>query len=286
MTPPPAWRLLAHSEKGVAKKYSQDRHRATALHDGRSLVLAAADGHGSAAHFRSDLGARWAVEVFTDCAAVFATEAMRPERAGGRGWNALHEAALALPRQVVRAWRQRIALHESNSPADGRQGRHHGAPGPASAAPAYTVYGSTLLGAVLTPELLVCWQLGDGDITLVPHHGPPRTLLDNGRPDLGDETTSLCLDQAWHHMLVHWEPLTGRELPPFVLLTTDGLAKSFADRQGFLDFATGVRDRVVTDGAEAVRGQLPHWLGQAAAHSGDDTTLIVAFPADEKGRQA
>ncbi|WP_037664263.1 protein phosphatase 2C domain-containing protein, partial [Streptomyces aurantiacus] len=83
-TPVGDWELLHGAVKGVAKRYSQDSCAAKPTAGGpkptaggRAVVLAVADGHGSAAHFRSDLGARWAVEEFTACAEVFAHEAVR-----------------------------------------------------------------------------------------------------------------------------------------------------------------------------------------------------------------
>ncbi|MDT0266662.1 PP2C family serine/threonine-protein phosphatase [Streptomyces sp. DSM 44915] len=286
------WRLLREGVKGSGKAYSQDRHLAFLAEAGRCAVLAVADGHGSAAHFRSDLGARWATEEFAACARYLTdrlgetagaperTDATgAPERAAAAGGGRapgpalprLHALARDLPRQLVHGWRGRVALHEANSPAHGRPDEP----------PPFDVYGSTLLGAVVTPELLVCWQLGDGDITLVEADGTVRTPLYTG-PDLGDETESLCLPEAWRRARTHWRPLTGGP-PPAVLLSTDGLSKSFADHAGFLGFVRGVRERAETEGTELVQGKLADWLGHAATHSGDDTTLVAALPVARPG---
>lgn len=271
------WALLSGAVKGVAKKYSQDRGAALPVAGGRAAVLAVADGHGSAAHFRSDLGAYWAVEEFTRCAEAFAREAARVG-ADAAGWSALREEARRLPQQVGHRWRERAVLYDSNSPAHGarplaakdRTGR-----GARPQAPDLAAYGSTLIGAVLTEHTLFCWQLGDGDIVLVDDRGVPHTPLSTG-PDMGDETDSLCEPEPWRKMRSHWQPFTGGA-PPCVLLSTDGLSKSFADHQGFLDFATGLGDRAAGQGVAAVQAQLPDWLGRAAKYSGDDTTLVGAI---------
>lgn len=259
-----SWALLSGAVKGVGKKYSQDRLAAVAVADGRAAVLAVADGHGSAAHFRSDLGARWAVEEFRACAEPLAQEAVRVG-ADAAGWARLRAEARRLPQLVAHRWHGRALLHDCNSPAHG--------PGPVDLA----VYGSTLIGAVATEHLLFCWQLGDGDIVLVDAGGAPETPLSTG-PDMGDETDSLCEREPWRKMRTHWQPLLGAA-PPAVLLSTDGLSKSFADHQGFLDFATGVSGRAAEQGVAKVQAQLPDWLARAAAHSGDDTTLVGAFAA-------
>ncbi|MFF1376227.1 protein phosphatase 2C domain-containing protein [Streptomyces sp. NPDC058308] len=275
------WALLDGAVKGVAKRYSQDRGAALPVAGGRAVVLAVADGHGSAAHFRSDLGARWAVEEFTACARVFAHEAARVG-ADASGWPALREEARRLPQQVGHRWHGRATLFERNSPAHGARSLSLGrtsrtGPGDHPHPPDLAAYGSTLIGAVLTEHTLFCWQLGDGDIVLVDGSGSPHTPLSTG-PDMGDETDSLCESEPWRKTRSHWQPFTGGA-PPCVLLSTDGLSKSFADHQGFLDFATGLGDRAAEQGVAAVQAQLPDWLARAAKFSGDDTTLVGAIAA-------
>ncbi|MFD3518871.1 protein phosphatase 2C domain-containing protein [Streptomyces sp. NPDC058653] len=287
-TPTTGWELLDGGVKGVAKKFSQDRGRALVTDDGRAVVLAVADGHGSRAHFRSEMGARWAVETFTDSALVYAREVVRRGDDAANLPRLLAEAR-TLPQQVVHAWRRRVLTHEANSPAHGGNTASGAVPGTATdgtagAAPAadLAVYGSTLIGAVLTERLLVCWQLGDGDIVIVDEDGTTHMPFYTG-PDMGDETESLCEPEAWRKARLHWQPLTGGGPPPGVLISTDGLSKSFADHEGFLAFASGVRSRAASHGVAAVQAQLPDWLGHAAKYSGDDATLAGAFPAAGRG---
>ncbi|MFI0409322.1 protein phosphatase 2C domain-containing protein [Actinomadura sp. 3N508] len=265
------WSLLEGSVKGVGKPHSQDHCAARPAVDGQAIVLAVADGHGSKPHFRSDLGARWAVEEFLGYAEGFAEEAVR--LGGDRSkWSVLRAHVHSLPQQVVHRWRERVLLHESNSPA-------HGGRAARSAEDlerVLPVYGSTLLGAVVTEWLLVCWQLGDGDVVLLADESPPMAPLSTG-PDIGDETDSLCHRDAWRLMRSHWHPFTGDGSFRGVLMSTDGLSKSFAEHQGFLDFAKDVGDLVVRRGADHVRSELPGWLGQAARYSGDDSTLVGVF---------
>ncbi|WP_369216806.1 protein phosphatase 2C domain-containing protein [Streptomyces flavofungini] len=112
------WTLISGAVKGVAKKYSQDRSALVPVAGGRAVVLTVADGHGSAAHFRSDLGARWAVEEFTACARAFAREVVR---VGGDAahFTGLREEARRLPQQVGHRWHERALLYDRNSPAHG-----------------------------------------------------------------------------------------------------------------------------------------------------------------------
>ncbi|MFE0178118.1 protein phosphatase 2C domain-containing protein [Streptomyces sp. NPDC059002] len=276
------WALLGGAVKGVAKKYSQDRAAALPVAGGRAVVLAVADGHGSGAHFRSEMGARWAVEEFTACARAFALEVARVGDDAST-WPGLRAEARRLPRQVGHRWHERALWHDANSPAHGSRSPGFGAVSARSGAsgrkepPDLAAYGSTLIGAVLTEDMVFCWQLGDGDIVFVDRDGAPHTPLSTG-PDMGDETDSLCEPEPWRKMRAHWQPFTGG-VPPCLLISTDGLSKSFADHQGFLDFATGLHDRAAEQGVAAVQAQLPDWLARAARFSGDDTTLVGAIAA-------
>lgn len=268
--PAPSWALLRGGVTGAGRKYCQDHATARPIADGRAVVLAVADGHGSAAHHRSDLGSRWAVEAFTSCAEKFAGEAVLLGD-DPKHQPALLDTARALPRQVEHLWTERVLLHEANAPARG------GLPEGPSAGPDPLAYASTLTGAVATDRLLVCWQLGGDDIVLVGQAGEPDTPLHEG-PAPGDGTRTLGEPEAWRGTRVHWQPFTGGAPAASVILSTDGLSKGFADQQGFVGFARGLRDRVMEQGARAVQEQLEGWLSRAAAHSGDDATLVAAFP--------
>ncbi|MBM9510674.1 protein phosphatase 2C domain-containing protein [Actinacidiphila acididurans] len=266
----PHWALLHAAVKGSHKKYSQDSSTARLVLGGAGALLAVADGHGSRAHHRSDLGSRWAVEAFTACALALAEDVRR--RGGDEArWPAVLAAARGLPQQIVHHWWTRMALHEANSPAGGAW-TSGPPPGPDP-----IPYGSTLVGVLVVGRLLLCWQLGDGDVVLVDETGEPSLPLYDG-PELGDEADSLCQAEAWRQMRVHWQRLpvdrhTG------VLVSTDGLSKSFADHAGFVSFAAGLRDRARDTGLDRIRDHLPDWLTQAASYSGDDSTLVGAFPA-------
>ncbi|GAA2082276.1 PP2C family serine/threonine-protein phosphatase [Streptomyces albiaxialis] len=277
------WQTLQGMVKGAGKKYSQDRYVVRSAAGGEAVVLAVADGHGSAPHFRSDLGSRWAVEAFAGLALGFAERAVS-HRTSERHWGVLRTEAQTLPQQLVHRWRGKALLHDGNSPARG--GLPPAATEGRPPARDLTPYGTTLLGAVVTDWLTVCWQLGDGDVVLVDAGGVPRSPLDVGE-ELGDETDSLCEAEAWRQTRTHWEPVTGEGgRPPAVLLSTDGLAKSFADRAGFLEFAGGVTQRAAEQGVAAVQEQLADWLGRAGRFSGDDTTLVAAFaPGSLDGAQ-
>lgn len=271
---PPGPAVLAGSVRGPNKKVNQDSCQVTQASDGRALILAVADGHGSARHFRSSLGSRWAVQEFTECVRPFAAHALAKEE-DERAWQALFADARFLTGPICHRWREQVKLYEAANPAhpvtaDGRR------PRPVGADP--VPYGTTLIGLLVTRRLLFCWQVGDGDVAVSagPDRPPERPLADK-QEDLGDETESLCLDEPWTRMRVHARPLGPLGHKVLVIANTDGLSKSYATTDGYLKFASGIHEALDREGAQRVQGQLESWLTRASSYSGDDTTLVGVY---------
>ncbi|MFE5855591.1 PP2C family serine/threonine-protein phosphatase [Streptomyces sp. NPDC056500] len=261
------WALRHGSVQGPAKALNQDWWDAQYTPDG-ALVMAVADGHGSAAHPLSHLGARYAVDVFTLCATEFAARAKGAGEGSGPGlrrlWADAHDR---MPRELVRTWQGWVG--DRHTPVAGEAPRT----GPAL----LRAYGTTLIGAILTEELFVAWQLGDGDLTVVHPDGTVASPLTPQQLELGDETESMCSRQAWDLVRVHWAPISDpARRPRLVTLSTDGLSNSFAAREGFIRFVRELDQRIDDEGLDPVGDALPGWLARAGSYSGDDTTAVVA----------
>ncbi|MFJ9862729.1 protein phosphatase 2C domain-containing protein [Streptomyces sp. NPDC101165] len=267
------WETLADSVQGVNKRRNQDWYECRGTGSGEDpLILAVADGHGSAVHARSELGARFAVDRFVGLAAHFG-RAAHDCHEPGRLARLMTYARDDFPRALVHEWRQAALGHwDRNRPVVEEASRE---PGPEEK---LVLYGTTLIGAVLTPWLFVSWQLGDGDLAVVEHDGTLSRPLAPAEEDLGDETESLCGREAWRSVRMHWAPVFEEaRAPRLVVLSTDGLSKSFASADGYRAFVAGLAGRLAEEGGTGVRKVLPEWLAQAARYSGDDTTLAAAL---------
>ncbi|WP_432122662.1 PP2C family serine/threonine-protein phosphatase [Streptomyces sp. S1] len=265
----PTWETFHESVRGVNKARNQDRCLVRGAGTAEDpLILTVADGHGSAAYPRSHVGAQYATDLFAHRAFEFATSVAPRDRAGWRG-RLRDYARIGLPERLVRDWQGKVLGHWERDPTpDGD---------PASPGAILRLYGSTLIGAVLTPDLFVAWQLGDGELTVVDDDGRVRLPLAPARAELGDETASLCTRNAWQLVRVHWEPLPDPARAPRLLaLSTDGLSKSFVSDDGFTEFAAGLHRRLTERGLPGTAGDIPRWLEEASRHSGDDTTLALA----------
>ncbi len=234
------------------------------------LILAVSDGHGGATYTRSHIGAAYAVNT---ALRVLAHDLLPRLLAPGVAPDLTLVKRTCdewLPKVLVRRWQERVRAYTRRYPF---------APD-AAADPAglLTPYGATLVAALLTEQFHLYLQLGDGDILTVATGGAvSRPALPVDARLLGNETTSLCMPDAWRSVRLVFQPLLA-EPPSLVLLCTDGYANSFTDPASFAQVGGDLLAAIHSEGLAAVRSQLPAWLAQTStAGSGDDITVALAF---------
>ncbi len=248
-----------------ADKPNQDAAASWCGGDG-TVVLAVADGHGGEAYYRSDRGARFAVEeavgACRDLADRLAPMAIRDGMAYGK-------LGQELAREVVRRWQRRVEEDRDDEEEDAEvRSRRRPAPGGSTRA-----YGTTLIaGLAVGRELVLLLQCGDGDVLAVAGDGAVDRPLPADERSFGNETASLCLPEAWTEFRSRL--LDAGELPALLLLATDGYANSYAGDGEFREVARDLLLAVERDGGEAVAAALPAWLEETSAGgSGDDITV-------------
>ena len=258
--PKTIWRASGASVTGPAHRRrnlpNQDAYLLNPEEGVGSFVIGAlADGHGAAPHFRSDRGSKIAVEMAVSLL----------------GWAIEEEANLdleTLGQDIVTGWRSAVEEDFAGDPADKAE------------ANIFTVYGSTLVAAAATSNSVSILQIGDGDVLVGYEDG---TVLSPISPDeglWGEQTYSLCLDNAatyFRSWTAHldWDD----RLPDFLLLATDGVSKSFRNDETFHRIAAEYRTRCFSDDEtlDATFKALPSWLEELATKgAGDDATMILA----------
>lgn len=227
------------------------------------FAAAVSDGHGGAAYYRSDVGARLAVDVAMAVLGRF-LEAPQPP-ADARGVAA----------EVLAGWREAVMRHLDGEAVDGEGGWIE------SDQEKLLPYGATLAAVAIGPDRLLALQIGDGDMLFGYPDGHVMRPLPDDKGLVGEQTYSLCLDDAARRFRV-WEcrPVDGQPWPDFVLLSTDGVAKSFADESTFQSIARDYRTSIRKLGMSGVLAQLEKWLNDVTVRgSGDDVTLCLAVGA-------
>lgn len=283
----PRWRVIGRSVRGAAHVRAglpnQDAIRwLPESGTGLPLILAVADGHGSARCFRSDVGSRLAVHTATEVVQE-SLESLpeAPSFSAVKRWAEEH-----LPREIVRRWRDVVAgdlLAEPFTSAElerldtrlGLDERRQIALDPILA------YGATLLAVLVTESFILYLQLGDGDILTVSETGEvSRVPLPADERLFANATTSLCSPDAWRDFRSYFQVLSGPP-PALIMVSTDGYGNSFRDEVGFFQVGTDILDLIRADGLGAVYESLETWLAEASQEgSGDDITLGIISRMD------
>jgi serine/threonine protein phosphatase PrpC len=264
------WRVFGRSVRGASHRRrqipNQDAIRWSATLTG-DPILAVADGHGSTACFRSEIGAAFAVESALELISEFA----------GRldfSQHYLDDVESEFKERLIARWREAVLANLRENPFTPEEllvveSRAVRTP--------FVAYGSTLLAVLACESKLFLLQIGDGDILLVSGDGRVSRPWPRDARLLGVETTSLCTADAASNVRLRVEPLMPHS-PSLVLLCTDGYSNSFRADAGFLKVGTDLLEMMEKDGPESVEGNLEEWLEEASRlGSGDDVTLGVLF---------
>lgn len=263
-----AWHAVVGSARGAAHQLrglpNQD---AVACLDapGGGVIVAIADGHGHARHFRSAEGSALAVDAACRAAARMAAAAV-PTVAAAQA------AARNLARAIVADWRAAVASQLSVRPYTPAELAVLHAADDAPEIP----YGSTLLVAVIAGPWLVCAQIGDGDMLGIRPDGGLLSPVPGDDRLEGHQTTSLCQPDAEESFRADAHDL--RETPLAALLAaTDGYGNAQAEEP----WQPGVgRDLAALSAGRDLgwfEQQVPDWARRCASSegSGDDTTIAL-----------
>ena len=257
----------SHRRRGAPNQDALEWSRA----GNAGVAVAVADGHGSAASFRSGAGAALAVE----CAGRLLREACSQ-------WTERERAAAAAPSlagELAAQWRSAVTRHLAEFPFSRAESQLLAG----GEEPHWRAYGSTVLAVLATPSYVLYLQLGDGDILIVSDSGEVSRPWPRDPRLLGLETTSLCGDHAAAETRVT-VAAHGAAPPALVLLSTDGYANSFREDHDFERTGRDLLELIRQDGIEGVEANLESWLNEASElGSGDDITVALVCRAAAGG---
>lgn len=244
---------------------------------GLPLVLAVSDGHGSEAHFRSSTGAKFAVDAAIDILAKF-SEVSKDEKDTK---VVMQNAQRNLTREIHRKWLDLVADDVYQNPISHEElARLEMSKGISRMRQVVLqptlAYGATLLCALVARNYILYLQLGDGDILKVEDDAARvERAIPKDKELAGDETTSLCLPNAWREFRVALTPLS-QNPPSLIIICTDGYSNSFTDDDAFLKIAPDYFKWIKDKGLDVVNDNLGKWLSAASAGgSGDDITVGI-----------
>jgi hypothetical protein len=267
------WQVLTESVRGATHHRNGLRNQDAVAHYqaevGLPLIVAVADGHGSARCTHSHLGAMFAVEAAIDSVlTVFNSPDLNLSQIRG--------LVERLPQTLTHCWRDKVDSYIKKLGIEDCLRTK-----PLTKNP-YLPFGTTLLVTCVLKDCILYWQIGDGDIVVIQADGMPITPIPNDARLLGNDTTSLCSKKPWQDFRYAFSPLVN--VPPkAIFLITDGYKNSFKQVEGFYQALTDINDFIGTDGADSVKQDLAGWLNETSQQgSGDDISLAVIYVAEEK----
>lgn len=235
--------------------------------EGKSFLIASvADGHGQEKYDLSHLGSRFATEsaeeILKDIFIKYHSEVDK---------YLIQTFKLDFPRRVSRLWREKVisdAIDKNLSILE------HSS--------TISRYGTTLLTVLITDNLILCGQIGDGDIFIITQDGIINHPIPENPTLIGSETFSLSLDNA--HLLWNTDVISV-EHNYAVILASDGLSDSFVSNgeNSLNKWIETLINRVKEFGLEKIKQKMPDWLDDISQRgSGDDISMVIALlPSNE-----
>ena len=281
--PTARWMALGASVRGAShESHGQKNQDAVRVKNPRGandfLLLAVADGHGSARSFRSERGSALAAE----CALRVLEDIVRKLRPDAPLSRVRCQAMTRWPQAVVRAWKNAVRDDLLANPfsllefAAFPEKPPVVKPGEELPGAAYLAYGATLLVLAVTPRYILYSQLGDGDILTVRTDGKVTRPLPKQHEFQSNQTASLCTNQAFRLFQVRVEPCRAGG-PALITLSTDGYANCFDSEEGFFTVGADLLAYLQSHGITFVNDHLEQWLRESSRDgSGDDITVGLA----------
>lgn len=243
-------------------------------------IISVADGHGSEKCPRSQYGSQIACNVFCDVMKEYLTKYADDTENLITWLN--REGELRFAQDVCDEWKKRIRKSFNRNKLEKLSGED-GKPVWKSV---YKLYGTTLLGLLITPSYIFAFQLGDGDIQLVNKNGVFSVI--ETEKILGTETHSLSKVDAWRNAVTMILRRNAREeLPYLYIISTDGFVNSYLTEEDFARTCREYFDMIENHGFEKVMANLEKWLSETSELGcGDDITVALVYcTADEAAKE-
>ena len=234
-------------------------------------IAVVADGHGSAKHFRSDVGSRIAVKITTKLLKNYMNRPDFKEQ-----FFKHPEFILAqMEKQILMKWREAVEEYHLENPLTEEEENKipEKVKGKLRTA---VIYGSTVLAAVLTKDFSYGMILGDGGFVVLGGDKELYIPLED-KNSHANYTSSLCNTDAIH-FFEHWYTT---ETVKALFVSTDGLFKSFASEEDFLKYH-GLLSHMFHDTEKMQKSLKRNFEKRTREGSGDDISIAFVYQEGEE----
>ena len=241
-------------------------------------IIALADGHGSSKCPRSDRGSMIAVNSFYHIIKKYLEIYGEDEEGLSHLITFLNrEGDVRFAQDVCEEWQARVKQSFYKNKVEGMTNEDGSIKWPL----VFSLYGTTLLGMLITDSFVFSFQIGDGDISAVTKDAVEPLV----EPEkfLGTETHSLSKPDAWRKAVasVHRLELDSQE-PYMYMLSTDGFANSYTSDKEYQKTCIDYLKMLQEYGIDVVQANLKKWLTETSELGcGDDITVVMVYFSKE-----
>ena len=255
----------------------QDKKKIVKISD-EITIIALADGHGSSKCPRSDRGSMIAVNSFYHIMKKYLEIYGEDEEDITHLMTFLNrEGDVRFAQDVCEEWQARVKQSFYKNKVEGMTNEDGSIKWPS----VFSLYGTTLLGMLITDSFVFSFQIGDGDISAVTKDAVEPLV----EPEkfLGTETHSLSKPDAWRKAVasVHRLELDSQE-PYMYMLSTDGFANSYTSDKEYQKTCIDYLKMLQEYGIDVVQANLKKWLTETSELGcGDDITVVMVYFSKE-----
>lgn len=241
-------------------------------------IIALADGHGSSKCPRSDRGSMIAVNSFYHIMKKYLEIYGEDEEDITHLMTFLNrEGDIRFAQDVCEEWQARVKQSFYKNKVEGMTNEDGSIKWPS----VFSLYGTTLLGMLITDSFVFSFQIGDGDISAVTKDEVEPLV----EPEkfLGTETHSLSKPDAWRKAVtsVHRLETESRESYMYIL-STDGFANSYTSDKEYQKTCRDYLQMIRKYGIDVVQKNLKKWLTETSELGcGDDITVVMVYFSKE-----
>ena len=251
----------------------QDNCRIEEISD-KITIIAVADGHGSSKCPRSDRGSLIAVNTFCSVIKNYLLNYGKEKDGLTNLVTFLNrEGDMRFAQDICEEWQARVKQSFYKNKDDSVLDKE----GNTDWKKVYSLYGTTLLGMLITDTFVFSFQIGDGDINYIT--ADEISPLVEPEKFLGTETHSLSKPDAWRKAVasVRRREIESEE-PYMYILSTDGFANSYTSDEEYQKTCKDYLQMLQEYGAETVQANLKNWLTETSELGcGDDITVVMVY---------
>lgn len=258
------------------------------------------DGHGGERYFRSDEGAKCAIEATKQCVTEFVKEvdstllkgkpftqrkALTTETNNKdlRKETSTDKAFKQLFASIIYRWQKHIKEHAAENPLTDNEKEH--------LSPLYQkdfekglgvekTYGCTLMCYVYTPDFWFAFHIGDGKCIAFDENGQWREPIPWDERCFLNKTTSLCDSTAIEEFRYCY--CGDGTTPLAVFLGSDGIDDSFGETENMVNFYIQVLKLIANEGNDSASKNIEETLPQLSKIGSKDDMSIACVYSEEQ----